>query len=299
MRAARFHTYGPPDVLVVEDAPEPHAIEGAVRIKVQATSVNPIDYLLRAGALQQFFALDLPAIPGRDAAGVVDEVGPGVADVHVGDVVFGLGGVSDTNAQFAVLTAWSPVPKQWSAAQAAAAGLASATAAAALEGLGDLSGKTLLIEGASGAVGSAVAAFALAAGATVIGTGRPASHERLQTIGVLPTTYGPGLRERVAALAPQGVDAAVHAAPSDTLRDLVSIVGDPSRVVTVIDAQGAAQLNASKVDARNDSALLQHAAALGRQGLYTPYVAHKLSLDDVVEAHTLAERSSDKVVITQ
>lgn len=95
MRAAIFHSYGSPDVLVVDDAPEPHAGPDSVRIRVQATSVNPIDFYLRAGHLQQFLPLTLPAIPGRDAVGVVDEVGAGVTNTQVGDLVFGLGGVSD------------------------------------------------------------------------------------------------------------------------------------------------------------------------------------------------------------
>jgi NADPH:quinone reductase-like Zn-dependent oxidoreductase len=299
MRAARFHSYGAPSVLVVEDAPEPHAGEGSVRIKVHATSVNPIDVVLRAGHLAQILPLALPAIPGRDAVGVVDEVGLGVTDTNVGDVVFGLGGVSDTTAEFAVLSAWSTVPENWSTAQAAAAGLASVTAAAALEALGDLNGRTLLIEGASGAVGGAAAAFALAAGATVIGTGRESNHPHLESLGVLATTYGPGLAERVAGLSPGGVDAALHSAPSDSLPDLLSIVRDTSQVVTVIDSQGAAHLGLQKVDARNDSALLRYAAAIGRDGRYTPRVDHELQLADIVEAHTLAENGNGKVVITQ
>ncbi|MUK00702.1 alcohol dehydrogenase catalytic domain-containing protein [Vibrio cholerae] len=299
MRAARFHSYGAPDVLVIDDAPEPHASEGSVRIRVHATSVNPIDVLLRAGHLQQFLPLTLPAIPGRDAVGVVDELGPGVTDTQVGDVVFGLGGISATTAEFAVLTAWSTVPESWSTAQAAAAGLASATAAAVIEALGDLDGKTFLIEGASGAVGSAAAAFALAAGATVIGTGRESNHPYLESLGVLPTTYGPGMADRVAVLAPGGVDAALHSAPSNSLPDLLGIVGDTSQVVTVIDQEGAARLGVRSVSARNDSALLRYAAALGKEGLYTPRVDREFSLSGVIEAHTLAENGSGKVVITQ
>jgi NADPH:quinone reductase-like Zn-dependent oxidoreductase len=299
MLAARFHSYGTPDVLVVEDAPEPHAGEGSVRIRVQATSVNPIDTLLRAGHLAHVLPLPLPAIPGRDAVGVVDEVGPGAAGARVGDVVFGLGGISDTTAELAVLTAWSTVPEGWSTAQAAAAGLASATAAAALEALGEVKGTTLLIEGASGAVGNAAAAFALAAGAIVIGTGRESNRQHLESLGVIPTTYGTGLAERVAGLAPHGVDAALHLAPSGSLPDLLSIVGDTSRVVTVADNEGATRLGVRSINARNDSALLRFAAALGREGLYTPRVDHVLPLADVVEAHALAESGGGKVVITQ
>lgn len=298
MHAARYHRYGTPDVLVVEDAPEPHAEAGSIRIEVLAVSVNPIDFLLRAGHLKDALPLELPAIPGRDAVGVVDEVGDGVSGTRVGDLVFGLGGVSDTTAQYAVLTAWSAVPTGWSTEQAAAAGLASATAAAVVDALGDLDGRTVLIEGASGAVGSAVAAFALAAGAQVIGTARPANHAVLTGMGVRATTYGEGLAERVRALVPAGVDAAVHAAPSASLPDLVDIVGDAAHVVTVIDSQGAARLGARKVDARNDSALLERAADLGNRGLYTPRVDHVLPLRSIAEAHTTAQSGGGKVVVT-
>lgn len=302
MRAARYHSYGPPDVLVVEDAPEPHAGENAIRVAVRATSVNQIDVLLRAGHLAQVLPLDLPAVPGMDAVGVVDEVGPGVTDTRVGEVVFGLNGmVSETTAEFAVLTAWSAVPEQWTMAQAAAAGLAGATAATAIEALGDLKGATVLIDGASGAVGGAAAAFALAAGATVIGTGSRSSFPKLEATGVLPTTYGPGLAERVAALAPNGVDAAVHAAaaPSDSLPDIVAIVGNAGRVVTVLGAHEAARLGALSVVARHDSALLRAAAALGRTGLWMPRIDHEFPLADIVEAHTAAEGHNGKVVVMQ
>ncbi|MFD3685898.1 alcohol dehydrogenase catalytic domain-containing protein [Nocardiopsis sp. NPDC058631] len=298
MRAARFHRYGDPDVLIVEEATEPHAAADSVRIKVQAASVNPIDYLLRAGVLQEMLPLALPAIPGRDAVGVIDEVGEGVSNASVGDLVFGLGGVSDTTAEFAVLTAWSAVPSGWSIEQAAAAGLASATAAGAINALGDLTGRTLLIEGASGAVGSAAAAFALAAGARVIGTARPANHHYLTDIGAVATTYGPGLAERVTALAPEGVHAALQAAPSASLPDLVTIVGNPSRVVTVIDREGAARLGVRVVDAENDSALLEQAADLGRRGLYTPRVDHVLPLASIRQAHELAASGAGKIVAT-
>ncbi|MBB5640532.1 NADPH:quinone reductase-like Zn-dependent oxidoreductase [Cryobacterium roopkundense] len=260
-------------------------------------SDNAIDYLLRAGTLQDLLPLDLPAIPGRDAVGVMDEVGEGVTDSSVGDLVFGLGGVSDTTAEFAVLTAWSAVPPQWSIEQAAAAGLASVTAAGAINALGDLTGRTLLIEGASGAVGSAATALAIAAGATVIGTASPANHKHLADLGATATTYGPGLAERVAALAPEGVFAALHAAPSPALVDLVDIVGDKSRVVSVVGTEEAARLGVRIVNAENDSALLEQTAELGRRGLYFPRVGHVLPLASMSPAHKLASAGAGKVVV--
>lgn len=298
MKAARFHTYGEPDVLTIEDAPEPHATPGSVRIAVQAVSVNPIDHIIRSGGAQGMIALDLPAIPGRDAVGVVDEVGEGVEGARVGDRVFGLGGVSDTSGEYAVLTAWSQAPASWSAAQAAAAGLASATAAAAVEALGDLDGQTLLIDGASGAVGTAAVSMALAAGATVIGTGGERNQDYLAGLGVTATTYGDGLAERLAHLAPEGINAALHTAPSASLPELVQIVGDPARVVTVIDAERASRLGAKKVDARNESALIERGAQLGDRGLYTPRVDHELPFDAIAEAHAKAEGGHGKIVVT-
>lgn len=300
MRAARYHEYGDPQVLRIEEVPEPHAPAGAVRIRTLAASVNPVDWKLRAGYAREVMPLDLPAIPGRDAAGVVDEVGEGVTGVTVGDLVFGLGGLADTTAEHAVLTAWAPVPATWTPEQAASAGLASVTAILGLAPLGDLAGRTLLIEGAAGAVGSAAAVVAVAAGARVIGTAGERNHEFLTGIGVVPTTYGEGLADRVAAIAPEGVDAVLDTAASGSLADLVAIAGSADRVVTVADAAGAAALGVRHVYAENRSDLLAQAAALGTAGAYLPRVAQVLPLDRVAEAHALAQAggTAGKVVIT-
>ncbi|HUX71373.1 MAG TPA: alcohol dehydrogenase catalytic domain-containing protein, partial [Cellulomonadaceae bacterium] len=161
MRAARFHQYGDPQVLALEDAPEPHAGPGQVRIAVRAASVNPIDWKIRAGYLAEMMPTTFPAVPGSDAAGVVDEVGEGAAGVEVGDEVFGLA-VSGGAAELAVLGAWAPVPAPWSLEQAAAAGLVSTTAIAGLDALGELAGRTVLLEGAAGGVGSAAVEIAIA-----------------------------------------------------------------------------------------------------------------------------------------
>jgi hypothetical protein len=67
MRAARYHGYGPPDVLVVEDAPEPHAGPGEIRIRAAAASVDPIEWKVRAGGTGDMVSAEFPAIPGRDA----------------------------------------------------------------------------------------------------------------------------------------------------------------------------------------------------------------------------------------
>ncbi|GGJ68684.1 hypothetical protein GCM10010121_094290 [Streptomyces brasiliensis] len=110
MRAARFQEYGGAENLVIEQVPEPHPGPGEIRIRVAAASVNPIDWKVRAGAAREVLPLELPAIPGRDAAGVVDEIGDGVQGVDIGDRVFGLGDVTGATAELAVLSAWAHAP---------------------------------------------------------------------------------------------------------------------------------------------------------------------------------------------
>jgi NADPH:quinone reductase-like Zn-dependent oxidoreductase len=300
MRAALYTQYGESDVLHIGEAPEPHAPAGAIRIRTLAVSVNPVDWKIRAGHVQKFLPLEFPVIPGRDAAGIVDEVGEGVSGVAVGDLVFGMGGVSDTTSEFSVLTAWAPVPTAWTPEQAAAAGLASITAIRGLAPLGDLAGTTLLIEGAAGAVGSAAAAVAISRGVRVIGTASERNHPFLRDMGVIPTTYGEGLAERVAALAPDGVAAALDTAASGSLPDLIQIVGDPTRVATVADGARATELGAHSVNAVNEPEPLVLAAQLGETGAYVPRIAQVLPFDNIADAHALAEngRTEGKIVVT-
>jgi NADPH:quinone reductase-like Zn-dependent oxidoreductase len=298
MRAVRFHEFGDPHVLTVEDAPEPHAGSGEVRIRVQAASVNPVDWKIRAGYLADYMPTTFPAITGTDAAGVVDEVGAGVTGVAAGDRVFGL--AQGTAAEYAVLTAWAPVPDKWTVEQAAAAGLVSATAIEGLNALGDLSGRTILVEGAAGGVGSAAVQVAVARGATVVGTASEANHDFLRDLGAIPVTYGEGLAGRVAAVAPAGVDAALDTAGSGSLADIVAVVGDASRVATVADF-GAAALGVALIAGNaNAAANLAEASRLGAAGVYTPHVQASYPLEKAADAHAHVQggHTRGKVLIT-
>ncbi|GLV87777.1 oxidoreductase [Streptomyces lavendulae subsp. lavendulae] len=290
MRAARFHEYGGVENLLIEEAPHPHPGPGEIRVRVAAASVNPIDWKLRAGTLHQLLPLELPAIPGRDAAGVVDEIGDGVQGVSIGDRVFGLGGVTGATAELVILSAWAHAPETWNDEQAAGAGLAAVTAMGGLNVLGSLAGRTLLVEGAAGGVGGAAVEIAVAQGATVIGTAGERNHEFLTSLGAVPTTYGPGLAQRLSLLAPHGVDVVLDTAASGSLEDLVAITGDPARVVTVADHAGGQRLGTHVVNAENDSTLLSVAAELGRQGRYTPRIEQTYPLERIADAHAHAER---------
>jgi NADPH:quinone reductase-like Zn-dependent oxidoreductase len=248
--------------------------------------------------MAQFMPTTFPAIVGRDATGVVDEIGEGVSGVEPGDRVFGLG--HGTTAEYAVLNAWASVPSAWTVAQAAAAGVVSATAMASFDALGGISGRTVLIEGAAGGVGSAAVQIAVARGATVIGTASEANHDFLRELGAIPVTYGTGLAERVATVAPNGVDAALDTAGSGSLADLVALVGDASRVATIADF-GAEALGVTLVSGDvNAAANLADVARLGESGAYTPHVQATYPLEKAADAHVHVQggHTRGKVLIT-
>ncbi|HTY22147.1 MAG TPA: alcohol dehydrogenase catalytic domain-containing protein, partial [Desulfomonilaceae bacterium] len=78
MQAVRFHQYGGPEVLVIDQIAIPHPRPGQVLVRLIAAGVNPADVGFRSGYFKEFFPLELPWIPGVDGAGIVEEVGEGV-----------------------------------------------------------------------------------------------------------------------------------------------------------------------------------------------------------------------------
>lgn len=231
MSAVVFHQFGGPEVLELGEVPEVHPGPGQVRVAVRASSVNPLDWKVRAGFMSRGEPLVDPGTVGLDAAGVVDEVGEGVADVAVGDDVFGLG--SGTAADRAVLDVWAPKPPSVDWAVAAAAGVAGETAIRALDLAGARAGDTVLVDGGAGGVGAVVVQVALARGARVIATAGADNQDYLGEIGAVPVRYGDGLADRVRQIAPDGVDAVVDVAGKTAPADLVALVPTASQVVSI------------------------------------------------------------------
>jgi NADPH:quinone reductase-like Zn-dependent oxidoreductase len=227
MKAVTFAEYGDPDVLQVTEVPEPEAGPGQVRIQVRASGLNPLDWKVRRGAMAQFMPVEFPAVDGREAAGVVDQVGEG-ADAAVGDEVFGLG--RQTAAEYAVLGGWAAKPATASWEQAAGLPVAVETSVRAFTLIGLQSGQTVLVNGAAGGVGAVAVQIAVARGAKVIGTASERNHEFLRGLGAEPTTYGDGLADRVRALG--GVDVVFDTA-GQGVEELIALTGDPKRVVTI------------------------------------------------------------------
>ena len=229
LKAVRFSQFGGPEVLEIVDLPDPHPGPGQVRIAVRAAGVNPSDWKKRKGLMDA----ELPQTMGHEAAGVVDELGEGVADMAAGDRVFGFSAEGAAQAELAVLSSYAPIPPSLDFPGAAALPAAIETATRALDQLGVGSGSTLLINGASGSVGSAAVQLAVVRGARVIGTASPANHDYLRSLRAEPVAYGEGLAGRVRALAPDGVDAALDVAGSGVLPELTELAGGPEHVVTI------------------------------------------------------------------
>lgn len=175
MKAAYFEATGGPEVIRVGDLPMPEPGPGDVRVKVAAATINPIDTYLRSGLAPVSGAF--PFITGRDFAGVVDAVGPGVKRFKVGDRVWGAnqgaGGRTGSLAEF--LKSGEdyvyPLPDGVEPKDAAAAALVGITAHLGLFNRAGLkAGETVFVNGGTGGVGSMVVQMAKAVGAKVVTT---------------------------------------------------------------------------------------------------------------------------------
>lgn len=297
MLAVQFDRFGPPDVLEIGVAPDPHPGRGQVRIRVKAAGVSPVDLALRAGESPGSKNLVLPHIPGVDAAGVVDEVGPGVVDVSAGDEVFGtvaLAGLGGATAEYAILDFWGRKPERMPWHEAGGAGSGVETATRALDLLDVRDGMTLLVHGAAGGVGSVVVQLAAARGARVLGAARVESHPFLESLGVRPVSL-----EDVS----QSVDRALDVAGAGVLDDLIKITGSADDVVTLADFEGPSKgvrlsmgRPAGQVDGRHG---LVDVAALVERGLFRVPVREVFPPHNAAAAHALAARPprQGKVII--
>jgi NADPH:quinone reductase-like Zn-dependent oxidoreductase len=288
MKAARFSRFGGPEVLEIVDLPEPHPGPGQVRIAVRAAGVNSSDWKKRNGLMDQ----QLPQTLGYEAAGVVDELGVGVSDVTIGDRVFGFCADAAAQAERAVLSYYAPIPPSLDFPGAAALPSAVETATRALDQLGVGTGSTLLINGASGNVGSAAVQLAVARGAHVIGTASPANHEYLRSLGSEPIIYGEGLPERVRALVPAGIDLALDVAGSGVLPELIELAGSPEHVLTIADFAGALQ-HGVRFSTGDDGRAIHALAEIGElieSGRFSLPVAQTFPLAEIAQAHRVSER---------
>jgi NADPH:quinone reductase-like Zn-dependent oxidoreductase len=268
MRALQYTTYGGPEVLQWAEAPEPHAGPGQVRIVVRAASVNPIDWKAFTGMLAGGEPMTGTGYLGYDAAGVVDEVGDGVAGVSVGDDVFGRG--SGTQAEYAVLDAWAAKPSSVDWSVAAAAGVSGETSERCLRLLDVKAGDTIFVDGGAGGVGAVLVQMAMDRGVRVIASAGEANQDYLREIRATPVRYGDGVADRVRAAAGGPVDAVVDVAGRTPVEELISLVPEPSQVLSIANfaaGQAGARLTGGGADSQPMDAMALVADLLARNAV--------------------------------
>ena len=295
MQAIRYHEYGGPEQLVLERVSKPELQPGTVLVHVMASGVNPMDWKLRSGMFQQFMPVQFPYTPGIELAGIVEEIGPGVAGFEKGQAVYGT--ASGTNAEYAVAPAGSLAPKPASLTfdEAASVPIGVLTAWRALfDAAGLQAGQRILIQGAAGGVGSFAVQLARWKGAHVIGTASAGNRDFVRALGtesvidyqstpfetvvsdldvVLDTVGGDVVERSLQVLRPDGI--------------YVTIVGQPPQEKA--KALGVRAASVGHSDPAQNGELLRQVTALIESGQIKVQVTNSFSLSAAAQAHALSE----------
>jgi NADPH:quinone reductase-like Zn-dependent oxidoreductase len=245
MKAITIDAAGAPPQLT--ELPDPTPAAGQVLVRVEASSVNPLDGGIAAGMFEQMgMPHEYPLTLGRDVAGTVEAVGEGVTAFAAGDRVFGVIPLAPpiatgTWADLVVLGQdnLTRTPDSVDTATAGAAPLAALTAIQTVDALDLNKGDTLLVVGATGGVGSIVVQLAAHAGATILAPGLPEDEQFLRDLGV--TEVLPRDGDVVAAVRerhPGGVDAIVDVVTGYTLTAYEAALADGGRIASPTNAAG-------------------------------------------------------------
>jgi NADPH:quinone reductase len=310
MKAIRVHKTGGPEVLQIDEVPDPTPGEGQVVVRLHAVGVNPVDTYIRAGAYAR--VPTLPYVPGTDGAGVVKALGPGVRTVAVGDRVYIAGTAGETStgayAEMAVCTLGQvkPLPAAISFAQGAAVNIPYATAYRGLFHKARIvAGETVLVHGASGGVGIAAVQLARALGLTVIGTaGSERGKKLVRDQGahhVLDHTTADYMSELGRVTDGRGPDVIIENLANVNLARDLDAVARYGRIV-VIGNRGPIEINArqamtkdaviyglSLFNATPPELASIHAGLVAglANGTLRPVVGKELPLKEAAAAHTL------------
>jgi NADPH2:quinone reductase len=310
VRAVVISEFGDAGQLRVTDVAEPVAGPGEVRIAVHAAGVNPVD----AGNRQDgsWAGLSVPCVLGYDVAGVIDQVGPGVAGIARGDRVMAMTRFRDGAggyAEFVVIDAGqvATLPDGISYVDAAATPLAAGTALKVLDRLGLAPGRSILVLGASGGVGSFLLQLARAGGLKAIAVGRGATHARLDSLGAAACIdyTVEDVARRTVELGGGPVDAIADLVGGGLLATTLDAVRDGGQIATIatpeldLDPVLDHNLTVHGVLVDNDGHRTRRLAGLLGTGALRAVVSHVLPLAEAARAHEIVEagHAGGKVVL--
>jgi NADPH2:quinone reductase len=303
MKAIVVREFGPPDVMKLEDLPDPRPDTGQVLIRVHAVGVNPVDAYIRGGQYPR--KPELPYTPGTDIGGMVEATGPGVSRVRTGDRVYAHA-VNGGYAQLTVCEEWQvqPLAEHASFQQGAAIGVPYGTAWRALFlRAGARAGETVLVNGASGGVGTAAMQIARAHGMRVIGTA--GTDEGLRMIReqgaheVLNHRQPDYLQQVMPLTGNRGVNVVLEMLANVNLDRDLDVLAHKGRVV-VIGSRGRIEIDPRKTmgkdasilgltlfNATRDEFLEIHSGLVAglANGSLKPVIGRELPLSDAPRAH--------------
>jgi NADPH:quinone reductase len=318
MKAIRVKEFGGPEVMRLEEMPDPKPSGAQVVVRSRAAGVNPVDAYIRSGVYPRKPAL--PYTPGTDGAGTVESAGPDAKRFKAGDRVYLAGSLSGTYAELALCEEQFvfPLPAQISFAQGAAIHVPYATAYRALfQRAHALAGETLLVHGASGGVGIAAVQLARAAGLHVVGTvGSERGRKLVLAEGaheVLDHSAPNHFEEALAATGGRGYDLILEMLANVNLgRDLTILA--PHGRVSVVGSRGNAEITPRDMMGR-DGAIFGmslwnatpqevtsiHAALIAglENKSLRPVVSQEIPLAEAARAHTaiMAGGACGKIVL--
>lgn len=295
MHAIRVHDFGGPEVLKHEQTSRPRPGPGELLVRVHAAAVNPVDWKIRSGAIAAW-APPRPYTPGFDLSGVVESIGPDVANFKPGDEVYGKldlrrGGAY---AEYAIAkeSELALKPRTIDHAHAAAVPLAALTAWQALfDHAGLQPGQTVLIHAAAGGVGHFAVQFAKIKGAKVIATASARNHDFLRDLGADEVIdYRTQRFEDLA----KDVDVVLAAVGGDTLERSYGVLKEGGILVSIVGTPSPAKLKEHGVHGASflvepSPEQLDRIAALIDEGKVKIEVAEVLPLAEAARAHELSE----------
>lgn len=317
MKAIRIHAFGGPEVLKLEEIPDPKPAAGQVLIKVRAIGVNPVDTYIRNGI---YGPMTFPYTPGSDVAGEVEAVGDGVTAFKQGDRVYtgrtASGGYAEKTV--ADLLNVYPLPDNITFEQGAAIGVPYGTAFRAVHQRGmSLPGETVLIHGASGAVGTAATQMASEMGCVVIGTaGSERGRKLVKAQGadhVLDHHDPEHLKKAMEITGGKGVDVIIEFLANVNLGNDLQVLAKKGRVV-VVGSRGTVQINPRDtmsreadirgltLNAATPDELKQIHAGIGaglKIGTLRPIIDKELPLAQAIQSHVevMEGESHGKIVL--
>lgn len=301
MRAIGVMQFGGPEVLQVVELPDPHAGPGEVRIRVHAVAVNPTDTLLRAGAqASRLKDQQPPYIPGMDAAGVVDEVGPDTdGRLKVGDrvvaVVTPVRPQKGSYVELLVAPAASVVraPANVGFAEASTLMMNALTVRLGLDSLALRPGQTLAVTGAAGAVGGYAIQLGKADGLKVVADAKASDRELVKSLGAdVVVERGDEVAKNIRAVIPDGVDGVIDAALLH--EKIVPAIADGGGLVTLRGWSGPVERGirvhpVMVFSGLTDTARMERLRDQAESGALTLRVAKVFPASQAAEAHRLLE----------